>query len=94
MIIDSSALVAVLRREPEAAALVRAMLRDATRLMSAANLLEAGIVVDHQMGLSAARPAGVRRFRQRQPSGWAELRRLLRVCARQGEWRAAAVQGR
>jgi ribonuclease VapC len=55
MIIDSSALVAVLRKEPEAAALVRAMLRDPRRVMSAANLLEAGIVVDQQLGLSAGR---------------------------------------
>ena len=55
MIIDSSALVAVLRKEPEAAALVRAMLRDPRRVMSAANLLETGIVVDQQLGLSAGR---------------------------------------
>lgn len=55
MVVDSSALVAILRKEPEAARFTRAILRDAVRLISAANLLEAGIVIDNQSGLSAGR---------------------------------------
>jgi ribonuclease VapC len=55
MIVDSSALVAILRKEPEAARFTRAILRDSVRLISAANLLEAGIVIDNQAGLSAGR---------------------------------------
>jgi ribonuclease VapC len=55
MVVDSSALVAILRKEPEAARFTRAILRDSARLISAANLLEAGIVIDNQAGLSAGR---------------------------------------
>ena len=55
MVIDSSALVAILRKEPEAARFTRAILRDSVRLISAANLLEAGIAIDNQAGLSAGR---------------------------------------
>jgi ribonuclease VapC len=55
MVVDSSALVAILRKEPEAARFTRAILRDPVRLMSAANLLEAGIIIDNQSGLSAGR---------------------------------------
>jgi ribonuclease VapC len=55
MVIDSSALLAILRKEPEAARFTRAILRDSVRLISAANLLEAGIVIDNQAGLSAGR---------------------------------------
>jgi len=55
MVVDSSALVAILRKEPEAARFTRALLRDSVRLISAANLLEAGIVIDNQAGLSAGR---------------------------------------
>lgn len=55
MIVDSSALLAVLRKEPEAARFTRAILRDSVRLISAANFLEAGIVIDNQAGLSAGR---------------------------------------
>jgi ribonuclease VapC len=55
MVIDSSALVAILRKEPEAARFTRAILRDSVRLISAANLLEVAIVIDNQAGLSAGR---------------------------------------
>jgi len=55
MVVDSSALVAILRKEPEAARFTRSLLRDSVRLISAANLLEAGIVIDNQAGLSAGR---------------------------------------
>jgi ribonuclease VapC len=55
MVVDSSALVAILRKEPEAARFTRAILRDSVRLISAANFLEAAIVIDNQAGLSAGR---------------------------------------
>lgn len=47
MIIDSSALLAVLRGEPEGAAFARAIESAAIRRISAANLLESAIVVDN-----------------------------------------------
>ena len=46
MIVDTSALLAVLRDEPEAATLARAIAGARTRRLSAANFLEAAIVVD------------------------------------------------
>jgi ribonuclease VapC len=55
MVVDSSALVAILRKEPEAARFTRAIVRASVRLISAANLLEAGIVIDNQVGLNAGR---------------------------------------
>jgi ribonuclease VapC len=55
MVVDSSALLAILRKEPEAARFTRAILGDSVRLISAANFLEAGIVIDNQAGLSAGR---------------------------------------
>ena len=55
MVVDSSALIAILRKEPEAARFTRAILRDPVRLISAANLLEAGIIIDNQSGPSAGR---------------------------------------
>lgn len=45
MIVDSSALLAILQLEPEAERLARAVARDSSRLISAANWLEASIVV-------------------------------------------------
>jgi hypothetical protein len=46
MIIDPSAVIAILRDEPEAAACASAIEAAARRRMSAANFLEAAIVVD------------------------------------------------
>lgn len=46
MIVDTSALLAILRAEPEAASCARAIERARTRRISAANFLEAAIVVD------------------------------------------------
>ena len=40
MVIDSSALLTILRKEREAAGFTRAILRDSVRLISAANLLK------------------------------------------------------
>ncbi len=46
MILDTSALVAVLRDEPEAPAFTRAMEAAAQLRMSAANVLESALVID------------------------------------------------
>jgi ribonuclease VapC len=46
VIIDTSVVVAILHQEPDAAALVDAILQDDTRLLSAASYLEAGLVID------------------------------------------------
>lgn len=46
MIVDSSAVVAVIREEPDAAALTEAMIRAERLRMSAATYLETSIVVD------------------------------------------------
>lgn len=46
MIVDSSAIVAMLRREPEAEAMTVALVDAPKALVSAANYLEAAIVID------------------------------------------------
>lgn len=50
MVIDSSALFAILAMEPEAARLALAIEADTTRLISAATLVEAGIVMEARLG--------------------------------------------
>ncbi len=55
MVIDSSALLAILLQEPEAEPFARAISGDPKRLMSAVSALEAAIVVQARKG-----PAGVR----------------------------------
>ena len=46
MIVDTSAILAILREEPEAAACARAIEEASVRRISAANYLEAAIVID------------------------------------------------
>lgn len=46
MIVDTSAIIAILRSEPEAAACARAIEAASQRRISAANFLEAAIVID------------------------------------------------
>jgi ribonuclease VapC len=46
MIVDTSALIAILRDEPDGERLLRALARAARRAMSAASYLETGIIVD------------------------------------------------
>jgi ribonuclease VapC len=46
VIIDTSAVIAILNQEPEAAAFVEAILQNNNRRLSAASYLEAGMVVD------------------------------------------------
>ena len=55
MVVDSSALVAILFGEAEADRFVDAIAEAEPRLISAANLLEAAIVVDNQLGFAAGR---------------------------------------
>jgi len=50
MVIDTSALVAILCDEPEAALFEEALERDSTRLISAATLLETSIVIEARFG--------------------------------------------
>jgi ribonuclease VapC len=50
MVIDTSALLAILFAEPEAAALARSIGSDVTRLISAASVLEAGILAHARKG--------------------------------------------
>lgn len=60
MVVDSSALVAILRGEPESDAFTRAILASSSAAIAAPNLLETGIALDRASGVSVA--AGIRRF--------------------------------
>ena len=55
MIIDTSALVGILDQEPDAERLVRAIATASERLLSAANLVETGIVLQVRRGDEASR---------------------------------------
>jgi ribonuclease VapC len=57
MIIDTSALIAILRDEPEATACAKAIEAAASRRVSAANFVEAAIVID-----GSRNPVASRRF--------------------------------
>jgi ribonuclease VapC len=50
MIIDSSAVAAILFNEPEALALERKIANDPVRLMSAGTAIEAGIIIESRLG--------------------------------------------
>lgn len=50
MVIDTSAIIAILLAEPEAKALAQAILGDSKRLMSAFSLLECSIVIESRKG--------------------------------------------
>jgi ribonuclease VapC len=55
MVIDTSALLAILLQEPEARDLAEAIGRDARRLMSAVTLVETGVVMQARKGDAGAR---------------------------------------
>jgi ribonuclease VapC len=55
MIIDTSALIAILFNEADADLYANALASSEHRLMSAANYLESGIIVDRQRGAAAGR---------------------------------------
>jgi ribonuclease VapC len=50
MVVDTSALIALLNMEPESARLAVALESDATRLVSAATVVEAGLVIESRYG--------------------------------------------
>lgn len=54
MVIDTSALVALLSLEPEAVRLAKAIDSDPVRLISAATLVEAGLVIESRFGSAGA----------------------------------------
>ena len=58
MIIDTSALVAILDQEPEADRIVRTVASAPERTLSAANLVETGIVMQARRRLCALSPFG------------------------------------
>ncbi len=55
MVIDTSALIALLNMEPESARLAVALESDATRLVSAATVVEAGLVIESRFGSAGGR---------------------------------------
>ena len=55
MVIDTSAIIAVLLNEENAPRITQAIERASPRLLSAANLLEASIVIDSRKGETAGR---------------------------------------
>ena len=55
MVIDSSAVVALLLQEDQAPLIARAFERETPRLLSAANLLEAAIVIESRKGEAGGR---------------------------------------
>lgn len=55
MIVDASAVVAILRQEPEAAAFAKAMEEAAVCRISAVNYVEAGVVIDSEKNPVASR---------------------------------------
>jgi ribonuclease VapC len=50
MVVDTSALIALLKNEPESARLAVAIESDASRLISAATVVEAGLVIEARYG--------------------------------------------
>lgn len=55
MVIDTSAIVAILFGEPEARSFARAIDQDRVRLMSAVSVLEASMVVESELGEAGGR---------------------------------------
>ena len=55
MVLDTSAILAVLLNEPEADAFRRAIEADPVRLLSAANLVETAIVIESRVGEAGGR---------------------------------------
>lgn len=118
MVIDTSALLAVLLQEPTAARVARALESGSPHLLSAANLLETSMVIESRKGEARGRELDILLYRaaiemvpvdqdqveisriamaalrQGPPSGRAQLRRLLRLCAGEEPRPGAAVRPR
>ena len=65
MVIDTSAIIAILLGEPEAESLARAIVNDGKRLISAFSALEAGIVIAVKKGDAGGRELDVMLHRAR-----------------------------
>jgi ribonuclease VapC len=63
MVIDTSALLAVLLREPDAPGVAQAIEAGSPRLLSAANLLEASIVIESRKGEAGGRELDLLMYR-------------------------------
>lgn len=63
MVIDSSALIALLVNEPEALAIAEAIANDATRMIAACSALETSIVLSSRFGDEAVRDLELLVFR-------------------------------
>lgn len=59
MVIDSSALIAILLAEPEADQMIEALQSEPKRLLSAANLLETSIVIEARKGPAGGRELSI-----------------------------------
>ena len=55
MIVDTSALIAILRDEPEAASCAHAIENSVVRRVSAANFVEAAVIIEPHDGVHGAR---------------------------------------
>ena len=55
MVVDTSAMIALLGMEPEAARLAIALESDTTRLISAATVVEAGLLIEARYGAAGGR---------------------------------------
>lgn len=84
MIVDTSALIGILRAEPEARNLAEALASDSVRRISAANYLEAAVVID-----GGRDPIASRRFDEFIAAAGMEI---VPVSARQAEIARAAYR--
>jgi ribonuclease VapC len=55
MVIDTSALIAILQSEPDAEQLAEAIEQDQVRLISAVSVVETNIVIEHKKGTDGAK---------------------------------------
>jgi ribonuclease VapC len=93
MVIDSSALVAVLTGEPLAGAIEDAINDDPRRLMATASILESSIVLEHRYGESAVRELDLLLHQLRieaVPFDSAQLEWALHACRKYGKGRRKA----
>ena len=54
MVLDTSAIIAIIRREPEAPDFLRHLKVDPVRLVSVVSIVETGIVLEKQFGVGGA----------------------------------------
>jgi len=76
MVIDTSAIIAVLLNEADAAGIARAIESGSPRLLSAANLLEASIVIENRKGEAGGRELDLLLYRAAVDQDQVEIARL------------------